>query len=52
MQAVGLAWDVQPVPERIYEEARAAKRSARRATVPSVVETPLGLELAEDVESA
>ena len=26
---VGLAWDVQPVPERIYEEARAAK--ARRA---------------------
>ena len=30
MAAVGLAWDVQPVPERIYEEARASK--ARRAT--------------------
>jgi stearoyl-CoA desaturase (Delta-9 desaturase) len=51
MQAVGLAWDVQPVPARIYKEARAAK--ARRAvhTVPSVIKTiPLGLELAEDVE--
>ena len=22
MRAVGLAWDVQPVPERIYREAR------------------------------
>jgi hypothetical protein len=31
MQAVGLAWDVQPVPKRIYEEARGQKRSARRA---------------------
>jgi hypothetical protein len=52
MQAVGLAWDVQPVPARIYEEARVAKaqRAARR--VPSVIETPLVLELADDVESA
>ena len=30
MQLVGLAWDVKAVPERIYEEARAAK--ARRGT--------------------
>jgi len=51
MQTVGLAWDVQPVPARIYEEARATK--ARRAARPavSVVETaPIGLELAEDLD--
>jgi len=34
MNLLGLAWDVQPVPERIYEEARATK--ARRA-VPSIL---------------
>jgi stearoyl-CoA desaturase (delta-9 desaturase) len=52
MQAVGLAWDVQPVPARIYEEARVvrAQRAARR--VPSVIEAPLVLELADDAESA
>ena len=51
MQTVGLAWDVQPVPARIYEEARAtrARRAARPAV--SVVETaPIGLELAEDLD--
>ena len=51
MQAVGLAWDVQAVPARIYDEARAIK--ARRAGQPvsSVVETsPIGLELAEDLD--
>ena len=34
MQAVGLAWDVQPVPARIYEEARLEKQNradSRRA---------------------
>jgi stearoyl-CoA desaturase (Delta-9 desaturase) len=52
MQAVGLAWDVQPVPKRIYEEARTTKQKRAVHKVPSVVETiPLGLELAEDVES-
>ena len=52
MQAVGLAWDVQPVPKRIYEEARTTKQQRAVRKVPSVVETiPLGLELAEDVES-
>jgi stearoyl-CoA desaturase (delta-9 desaturase) len=51
MQAVGLAWDVQPVPKRIYEEARSTRQQRAARTVPSVVETvPLGLELAEDVE--
>jgi stearoyl-CoA desaturase (delta-9 desaturase) len=51
MQALGLAWDVQPVPRRIYEEARAirARRAERRAV--SVVEAPpIGLELAEDLD--
>jgi hypothetical protein len=52
MAALGIAWDVQPVPKRIYEEARVvkAKRAAQR--VPSVVvETaPMGLELIEDIE--
>jgi stearoyl-CoA desaturase (delta-9 desaturase) len=49
MALVGLAWDLQPVPERIYEEARA--NQARRA-VPSIVAAeepvPLALELAEE----
>jgi stearoyl-CoA desaturase (Delta-9 desaturase) len=51
MAAVGLAWDVQPVPRRIYEEARAgrARRAARK--VPSIIEAiPLSLELAEETE--
>ena len=51
MNAVGLAWDVQAVPKRIYEEARVvkAKRATRRA--PSIIEAvPLSLELAEESE--
>ena len=51
MAAVGLAWDVQGVPERIYAEAEAVK--AARRTTPSVVETeaaPVGLELVEESE--
>jgi stearoyl-CoA desaturase (delta-9 desaturase) len=51
MQAVGLAWNVQPVPARIYAEAKATR--ARRATqkVVSVTEVaPIGLELAEDID--
>jgi stearoyl-CoA desaturase (delta-9 desaturase) len=52
MAAVGLAWDVRPVPERIYAEARASKaRRATAASVPSITETvPLGLELGDDAE--
>jgi stearoyl-CoA desaturase (delta-9 desaturase) len=51
MAAMRLAWDVQRVPERIYQEARAAK--ARRASrVPSIVETvPLALDLADADEA-
>ena len=37
MAAVGLAWDLQVVPERIYEEARATQM--RRATA-SLLGTP------------
>jgi len=51
MQMVGLVWDVKTVPERIYEEARVSKvRRARQSVVSVVHPTPIGLELAEDVE--
>ena len=51
MKIVGLAWDVKTVPQRIYEEARASKaRRARQSVVSIVHPTPIGLELAEDVE--
>jgi stearoyl-CoA desaturase (delta-9 desaturase) len=52
MQAAGLAWDVQRVPERIYEEARAARAHRAAERVVSIVNerAPLGLELAEDAE--
>jgi stearoyl-CoA desaturase (delta-9 desaturase) len=51
MQAVGLAWDVQPVPTRIYEEARAAKARRVAQSVVSVLESaPLGLDFSEDAE--
>ena len=52
MKAAGLAWDVQAVPARIYEEARAAKvqRAARRFS--SIIDlAPLPLGLAEDIEA-
>lgn len=50
MQALGLAWDVQPVPERIYAEARATRERRRQRRAVSVVDdtAPIGLELAED----
>jgi stearoyl-CoA desaturase (Delta-9 desaturase) len=52
MQALGLAWDVQPVPKRIYEEARVVKAQRSARPVPSITETsiPLVLELAEETE--
>lgn len=48
MAALGLAWEVQPVPERVYEEARARKRKAAvpapaRKTVGSRSAMPLDL---------
>jgi stearoyl-CoA desaturase (delta-9 desaturase) len=51
MQAIGLVWDVQTVPARIYREARTTKARRVRNKVPSIINvTPIGLELAEDVE--
>jgi stearoyl-CoA desaturase (delta-9 desaturase) len=51
MRAIGLAWDLQPVPPRIYEEAKAVKARRAAASVVSVVETvPLGLELVDEAE--
>jgi NADPH-dependent 2,4-dienoyl-CoA reductase/sulfur reductase-like enzyme len=51
MALVGLVWAVQPVPPRIYKEARAIRANRRARSVVSVVEPgPIGLELAEDAE--
>ena len=51
MKAVGLAWDVQAVPKRIYEEARVVKAKRAIRKVPSIIEAvPLSLELAEESE--
>ena len=55
MAAVGLAWDVQAVPERIYDEARAAKAHRSTGRAPSIIDVvplqlQLQLELAEEVE--
>jgi stearoyl-CoA desaturase (Delta-9 desaturase) len=51
MAALGLVWDIQPVPERIYAEAR-ANRARRSAGTPHGVEdrAPLALDLAEEIE--
>jgi len=45
MQAVGLVWDVQPVPKRIYDEARRLKTLRGARSAPSI------LELAEEPDS-
>jgi stearoyl-CoA desaturase (delta-9 desaturase) len=52
MQALGLVWDVQPVPERIYAEARATKERRQKERALSVVDDvgPIGLELAEEAD--
>jgi stearoyl-CoA desaturase (Delta-9 desaturase) len=51
MAAVGLVWDIQRVPKRIYEEARAVKAKRAATKVPSIIDTApigIGLELADD----
>jgi stearoyl-CoA desaturase (Delta-9 desaturase) len=49
MAAVGLVWDIQQVPKRIYEEARAVKAKRATTKVPSIIDAaPIGLELADD----
>jgi stearoyl-CoA desaturase (delta-9 desaturase) len=49
MSLVGLVWDIQPVPDRIYAEARAVKAQRANRTVTSVVDaTTVPFELAEE----
>jgi stearoyl-CoA desaturase (delta-9 desaturase) len=52
MAVVGLVWDLQLVPKRIYEEARVTKaRRALAPPVPSIRETvPLALDLNDEGE--
>jgi stearoyl-CoA desaturase (Delta-9 desaturase) len=51
MAALGLVWDMQPVPDRIYDEARAVKLRRAATIVPSVVDAAaMPLELAEEPE--
>ena len=49
MSFLGLVWDIQPVPDRIYEEARTVKAQRASRTVTSVVDaTGIPFELAEE----
>jgi stearoyl-CoA desaturase (delta-9 desaturase) len=51
MTAVGLAWNVQRVPVRIYQEARTLKANRAASKLPSIVESlPLSFELADEVD--
>jgi stearoyl-CoA desaturase (delta-9 desaturase) len=48
MSAVGLAWDLQPVPERIYEEALATRARKASLLAPAEPDAPhVGLDDAE-----
>jgi stearoyl-CoA desaturase (delta-9 desaturase) len=49
MAALGLAWDVQPVPQRVYDEARAVREKRARLKAPSIIEA-LPLALVEETE--
>jgi stearoyl-CoA desaturase (delta-9 desaturase) len=49
MAAVGLAWNVQRVPDRIYAEAR-ARRARASVSVGDEVLTSLSLDLVEEVD--
>ena len=51
MAALGLAWDLQEVPERIYEEARATRTRRATSTILATEEpAPIGIELVEEAE--
>jgi len=52
MALFGLAWDLQPVPDRVYAEARATKARRVSQSIPSILDrTPLPLAFVEDAES-
>jgi stearoyl-CoA desaturase (delta-9 desaturase) len=52
MSALGLAWDLQRVPDRIYEEARAikARKVSLSLTSQSTSASPVGLDLADEAD--
>ena len=51
MAALGLAWDLLPVPDRVYAEARATKARHASQSIPSILDrTSLPLAFAEDAE--
>ena len=52
MSFVGLVWDEQRVPERVYQEARAAKASRRPALSVVEVSEPsrLRFDLADEAD--
>ncbi len=51
MQMVGLVWDVQAVPKRVYEEAKVVKAQRAAAGIPSIIAEPvMPLELAEETD--
>jgi stearoyl-CoA desaturase (delta-9 desaturase) len=51
MAMLGIAWDLQPVPERIYQEARAVRAQRAANRVPSIIDpAPMSFELAEEPE--
>jgi stearoyl-CoA desaturase (delta-9 desaturase) len=51
MAVLGIASDVQPVPARIYEEARVLRKRRAARALPSIIDSvPLSLELAEEPE--
>jgi stearoyl-CoA desaturase (Delta-9 desaturase) len=51
MALIGLAWDLHPVPDRVYVEARATKARRAAQPIPSILDRPsLPLAFAEDVE--
>jgi hypothetical protein len=51
MAAFGLAWNIQPVPARLYREARALKERRAVSRIPSIVDPlPMSLELAEEAD--
>jgi stearoyl-CoA desaturase (delta-9 desaturase) len=49
MAAVGLVWDIQRVPERIYTEAR-ARKAKLSAPAPDETLGPIVLDLAEEID--
>jgi stearoyl-CoA desaturase (delta-9 desaturase) len=51
MEAVGLAWDVQPVPDRIYAEARVLKAQREASSILRLPDAPAHpLELADEAD--